>query len=151
MLLPPSADWGRPKGPRKEEIVTLHKVYLALLAIKKYADGLGVPIANAHIEGTCGEIRESHMSKSRYYAHAFHEPYGGICVHPAIEELPQAVVTGIIVHEVGHVVSSVREDGSAEPSADQWVRDNLGLEVRYDPKNTLQFLDEEDMQKLGIS
>lgn len=127
----------------------LHKTFYAMLAIKKYADGLGVPIANAHIEGTCGEIRRAHKAKTRYYAHAFHLP-NGICVHPAIEELPQAVVTGIIVHEVGHVVSGVCEDGSAEPSADQWVRDNLGLEVRYDPKSTLQFLDDADMQKLGI-
>ena len=126
------------------------KATAALHAIKKYADVRGVSLEGLFIAEACPWVMKAHEQKERYYAHAFHVP-DGICLHPAIETLPSNVIAGIVLHEVGHVASGVREDGSAEPSADQWIRDNLGLEVRYSPVNTLQFLDEADMEKLGIT
>jgi len=126
-----------------------HKAKAALKALKRYAANRGVSISKVHLKGMCPELYKDHEAKERYVAHAFHHP-NAICVHPAMDDLEMPTVAGIIAHEVGHVMSGVDDEGSAEPAADQWVLDNLGLDVRYRPGDTLQFLDDVDMDKLQL-
>jgi hypothetical protein len=74
----------------------------------------------------------------------------GVCVIPDIALLPPATAAGIILHEVGHVMSNDRSDSGAEPMADDWVRVKLGIDILYSPKAELQYLARPDMAKLGL-
>ena len=123
--------------------------------VRARAADLGCDIPDTILNWDCKALEADHSKKTRNLAHV--ERQEGkkrvwiVCVHPALLCEPTAVVAGIITHELGHVMTGP-DDGVAggEPQADDWVRDHLGLEIRYDITTTLEFLDKEDMKKLGL-
>ncbi len=126
------------------------KTMKALAAVHALARVKGFNRARAdrvEIFGDCYPLLQTHAKRPRILAHAFHY-WRVICVCPEVENLPPEKIAGIIAHEFGHVMCDVRDEGSAEAAADTWLFDNLGLTIRYDPEDTLEFLDNTDMEKL---
>jgi hypothetical protein len=118
--------------------------------IRAYASRRKVRVPAISVNWGCPVLDEHHQHTPRVMAHAFHVK-NGICLHQEAATLPTAYLAGILVHEVGHIASGDREQLSAEPRADQWVRDHLGLEVCYDMKaGGLEYLTHSDLRRLRL-
>lgn len=122
-------------------------------AIRRYALVRGVVLPHMNLSFSCPLAALDHLEGRRFFAHAFHHDWvghHGICVVPelALEAMP--TIAGVVLHEVGHVMVDDKIELSAEPAADTWVRDVLGLEVKYSPKSTVQYLDRATLRKLGL-
>lgn len=120
-----------------------------LRQLKKYARKRGVSIRDIQLRFDCPVQAEEHRGNSRFYAHAFHAP-DTVCVNPEIAKLPKAHIAGILIHELGHVECDEDRDG-AEVRADEWVRQELGINILYDITDRgLEFLDKDTMRRLGL-
>lgn len=123
-------------------------------AIRRYAHRRGVALPTIALSFSCPVAALDHKVRSRYLAHAFHREWLGqnsICMVPEIARQPLATAAGVTLHEVGHVMCQKRDPLGAEPLADQWVRDRLGLEIHYSPKTTIQYLDRRALRALGLA
>jgi len=123
-------------------------------AISRFASGLGKPLTPvSRFSFSCPKVEADHDRNSRFYAHAGHDAWtgpNGVCMIPDIARLPLAQVAGIVLHEVGHIQAGMAHPGNDEPAADDWVRDNLGIEILYEPEVTLERLSPKDMRRLGL-
>ncbi len=125
-----------------------------LESIRRYAHARGVLLTPITLNFHCLTVAADHIRNSRFFAHAFHHQWAGpksICMAPEIGLEPLATAAGITLHEVGHVMVDDHIEVSAEPAADQWVRERLGLEIHYSPKTTVQYLDRPAMRALGLA
>jgi len=96
----------------------------------------------------CRVIRDSyndpgHPDHLRAWAHVGHMP-GVLCVNPLYFALPPTVKIGIVLHEIGHIGCG----GGDEMEADLWVRDNLGVEIKYGGPGAVQEVDESTANKV---
>jgi len=74
--------------------------------------------------------------KSRYFAHTGH--FGNtVCVSKDFSRLPVKNRIGILIHEIGHILSGVTD----EPSADLYILDNFGIQIQYKGAKELQYID----------
>lgn len=136
-------DWLR----RRKAEQTVKEVYYA---ITRLAQKRKVHIPSVRFRFTCLRLNIDHKNNQRFYAHA-HAPVrreNVVCVHPEIVNLVPHKVAGIVLHEIGHVMSGEWEEQSSEPRADDWVRNALGIEVLYDSADTIEYLDKAGMTAL---
>lgn len=134
--------------------VAVRYIIPILEAIRRYAHGRGVMLVPMRLNLYCPVAAGDHRIRPRYMAHAFHTEWagqGGICMVPEIAKQPVAVAAGVTLHEVGHVMCRQLDPLGAEPSADQWVRDRLGIDIHYSPKTTVQYLDRAALRALRLA
>lgn len=125
-----------------------------LNAIRRRAELRGVLLSPITLNFHCPMVAADHLRDPRFFAHAFHHDWAGpkgICMVPGIGLEPLATAAGILLHEVGHVMVDDHIEVSAEPAADQWVRERLGIEIHYSPRTTVQYLDRPAMRALGLA
>lgn len=134
---------------RSESEVTVLAQKL-ISALRTHAAMLDVRIPDIHLKYDCPIAEESYMANQRFVAHAFHQGNTICLVARGIGVLTPHKVCGVIAHEVGHIMSNVRDD-RAEGAADEWMRHNLGIEINYDPLDSLEFLDEKTLMSLGVA
>jgi hypothetical protein len=86
--------------------------------------------ANVKIKA-CPEVRHQLRGKARRRAfmHVGHRPEYPyfICVHRAASHLSDEFLTGLFLHEFGHLATP----GGSEQAADQWVFAKLGIVIEY--------------------
>ena len=80
--------------------------------------------------------------KSRYYSHAGHKK-GYICISDDFSDLAGEYQTGILAHEVGHILSGLTD----EPSADLYMLDNFRIRIKYKGPKELQYVNLEEICK----
>lgn len=120
-----------------------------LFNIEAFMEERGISPPCLEVTFNCDLLDKDHKRRKRIYAHAFHGGRNCICVHTDLAALRPEKIAGILVHEMGHVMSGV--DGEfAEPTADEWIRRNLDIEIHYDLKDTLEYLEPKDMKKLKL-
>jgi len=124
------------------------KVLRIIRAVRTYAATRAVKIPAIRLRWDCALARRAHADSKRFLAHTFHS-VNTICLVPAINKLPLPKLAGIIVHELGHILSNVNVQG-AEPVADEWVRERLGLDILYDSKDSLEYLDDDTLRRLRL-
>lgn len=86
------------------------------------------------IDTRCRLVEKDHAESPRVFAHVFHRRDRAICVCREFEGLPLGHQVGILLHEIGHLMSN-----GGEAEADLWVDDNLGIDIDY--RSTLQWVD----------
>ena len=84
----------------------------------------------------CRMAEKDHHDDLRVYAHVFHGPDMTICLCKAYSKLTLGHKIGIMVHEIGHLMS---DGGEAE--ADLWVHEHLGINIDF--KATVQWVEPE--------
>jgi hypothetical protein len=122
-------------------------------SITHYASNRMVHLRCIRFNFACPKAEDFRAASDRFYAHSFHDEWAGaygVCIHRDICLLRPTVAAGIVLHEVGHIMAQDRSAEGAEPTADQWVRDRLGIEILYSPE-TLEYLSRGDMRKLGLA
>ncbi len=124
------------------------KVLRVIRAVRAYAATRGVTVPAVKLRWDCTLARKAHASSKRFLAHTFHAK-NTICLVPAINKLPLPKLAGIVVHELGHILSGVHVHG-AEPAADEWVREHLDLDILYDSKDSLEYLDDGTLRRLRL-
>lgn len=82
----------------------------------------------------CKLAERDHAEDPRVFAHVFCRRAGTICLCKDFDLLPLGHQIGIIIHEIGHLMS---KGGEAE--ADLWVQDNLDVDIEF--KNLIQWVD----------
>ena len=132
----------------ESEVTVLVQKFLA--ALREHAALLDVRIPDIHLKFDCEIAEEAYLANQRFVAHAFHKGNTICIVARGLGLLTPHKILGVIAHEVGHIMSNVRDDG-AEGAADQWMRENLGIEVYYDSTDSLEFLDEKTLMSLGVT
>ena len=61
---------------------------------------------------------------------------GVICALSICSRIPPSFVTGLFLHEFGHLGS-----GGGELEADQWIRDTFGIGIQYRSELDLEWVD----------
>jgi hypothetical protein len=87
-----------------------------------------------HVTQRCKLVEQDHKEDNRVYAHVFHKPKKTICLARAFDRLPLGHKIGIMLHEIGHLMSN-----GGEAEADLWVNDHLGIDIDF--KNTIQWVE----------
>ena len=95
----------------------------------------------------CPEIeafRMSHPGKvgARSLMHMGHKQ-GTICALAGCNRLAPGYVTGLFLHEFGHLAS-----GGGELEADAWVRDALGIRIQYKSDLDIEWVDEHTVVRI---
>ena len=80
----------------------------------------------------CPLVERDHSADSRVYAHVFHREWV-ICFCKAYSELSLPHQVGVMLHEIGHVMSN-----GGEAEADLWVDEQMGIDINF--KDTLQWV-----------
>lgn len=91
-----------------------------------------------HRMGPCRIVEKDHEDDPRVFAHVFHRKGHHICVCREFIDLPLGHQIGILLHEIGHLMSD-----SGEAEADLWVQDFLDIDIEF--KNTLQWVDPKEV------
>ena len=130
------------------EITVLVQKFLA--ALRTHAAMLDVRIPDIRLKFDCEIAEESYRENQRFVAHAFHAGNTICIVARGFARLTPHKMCGVIAHEVGHIMSNVNDDAAAG-AADQWMRENLGIEIYYDSMDSLEFLDEKTLMSLGVA
>jgi hypothetical protein len=78
----------------------------------------------------CEIAEQDHRKKMRWYSHTYCKP-NTICVSSAFLNLPEAYQVGILVHEVGHLLT---EPDATEKEADRAANKYFGVRIKH--KNT---------------
>lgn len=87
-----------------------------------------------HVTQACRMVEKDHRDDPRVYAHVFHRPDMTICLCKAYSKLMMGHKIGLLVHEIGHLMS---DGGEAE--ADLWAHENLGINIGF--KATVQWVE----------
>lgn len=93
----------------------------------------------------CKEVDIEHNRVHRWYAHTGHRK-NIICVAKAIKDLPNNFICGIILHELGHMLSGY----ITEKEADLAVKNYLGITIKYREfqKDKLEWVSDKDIAKI---
>lgn len=86
------------------------------------------------IGSRCSVVEHDHENDPRVFAHVFHRRGKTICLCRDFAKLPLGHKIGILLHEIGHLMSN-----GGESEADLWVQDNLGIDIGF--KETVQWVD----------
>lgn len=86
------------------------------------------------LDRKCKLVQKDHEEDKRVYAHVFHRRGRVICLCRAFDRLALPHKLGILLHEIGHLMSN-----GGEAEADLWVNDNLDIDIDF--RNTLQWVD----------
>lgn len=93
----------------------------------------------------CPEIfqRRTRGGDDRAYAHVGHyvDDFDLICLASDAADLGDEHALGLILHEVGHVGALAWGYPDAEKSANDWVRDVLGITITYRGHPPVQWVD----------
>lgn len=77
----------------------------------------------------CRLAEDDHRQKNRWFAHTWHICSSNIvCVCRDLESLPDEHKFGILLHEIGHLLTGPQ---APERAADQAVLEDLGVWIRY--------------------
>ena len=100
------------------------------------------------LDRKCRVAELDHAQDGRVFAHVFHHAGLIICLCRAFDKLPLGHRIGILLHEIGHLMS---DGGEAE--ADLWVQDNLDIDIDFKPlrgkiERSVQWV---DPKKVGLS
>ena len=90
-------------------------------------------LPNVKVYRKCPLIEHDHANDPRVFAHVFHRRGKVICVCKDFDKLELGHKIGVLLHEIGHLMSN-----GGEAEADLWVQDNLGIDIDY--KNTVQWV-----------
>jgi hypothetical protein len=104
-------------------------VYRVFFSVRQLVQSVRPDLGANHIGVCfCNEIRYQMRGKERRRAfmHVGHNPTS-ICVDHAAEKLSDEYLTGLFLHEFGHLATP---EGS-EQDADQWVFRKLGIVIEY--------------------
>ena len=92
-----------------------------------------------YVTQSCPLIEKDHKESPRVHAHVFHKQNRTICLAKAFNRLPLGHKVGIMLHEIGHLMTK-----GGEEEADLWVQDNCdGIDIAY--KNSIQWVDPKDV------
>jgi hypothetical protein len=108
-------------------------------------------IPAVEVRWDCPQMLEDHTKDERCLGHHHFDRPDEICLHPDLLEYSPETVAGVVAHEIGHLMSKDDHDDSAEGSADEWMRQKLGIEIYYGTDSTLECLGERDMGRLGLT
>lgn len=99
----------------------------------------------------CKTLLDAHRASPRVYAHAS-SVHRAICFHPDLLKLHPKHVRGILLHEFGHIMAGTQHAEGNEVKADDWLRQNLGVDIQYDVKTQLEVFDDAAKWKeMGLS
>jgi hypothetical protein len=87
-----------------------------------------------HVTQRCADVEKDHKEDPRVYAHVFHKPNKTMCLSRAFDKLPLGHKLGVMLHEIGHLMTN-----SGEAEADLWVDDTLNINIEF--KGTIQWVD----------
>jgi len=89
----------------------------------------------------CNQCEDAHRTDRRLYSHALHIP-GAICWCQAAMDLEPNSLTGICLHEYGHLLAGNREDEvAAEAAADVLLLERFEIKMQYRGRHLLQWVD----------
>lgn len=89
----------------------------------------------------CNDCDDAQREDRRFYAHSFHIP-GAICWCHAAMELEPNTLTGICLHEYGHILAGNRKnEEDAEAAADTLLLDRFDIKMQYRGRHLLQWVD----------
>lgn len=125
------------------------KVQRIISAVRQHAASCEVNVPRIRLCWNCAIAKRAHADSERFYAHTFHEK-NTVCLVPETAKLPLHKLAGIIVHELGHILSGVQEGAVVETAADEWVRQHLGLNILYDRADSLEYLDDDSLLRLRL-
>lgn len=99
----------------------------------------------------CPEAQEEHNESWRQFAHTYHDADDKVCVARELGEQPLSIIFGILCHELGHIMAMNAWNDSCEENADRASGEFLEMTIHYtEPPKYLEYLEEEDMKKLGM-
>lgn len=99
--------------------------------------GLGILSSEVEIRFDCPYATKDHAACGRVFAHTLHEP-NTVCLDPSILTLPPRFLTGILLHEFGHLLAEAEWNDDSEEAADLAVKMFLGAELGYESPWWLQ-------------
>jgi len=117
-------------------------------ALRGHAADLEITIPRLHLNVGCSLAEALNSNDARTVAHVGCRA-NTICLAASFGALNRNKRYGVLAHEVGHLMAGLEGSG-AEPRADQWVRERLGIEVLYDAADTVEFLSEKTIMGLGL-
>ena len=97
----------------------------------------GLP-TQIQISRKCKLSERDHAEDPRVFAHVFCDRTDTICLCKDFDLLPAGHKIGIILHEIGHLMSD-----SGEAEADLWVQDHLGIDIDF--KDLVQWVDPQNV------
>lgn len=103
----------------------------------------------------CPIADKDHKISKRNYAHVFHHK-NTICVAEEFKILPIEYWSGILAHEIGHLLTGMKgcnkfEDIECEIAADKAFTKKSGIKILYKDSSygkSLQCIDKKDIMKL---
>jgi hypothetical protein len=117
-------------------------------ALRNHAADLGLVIPKLYINVGCSLAEVWNSRDKRTVAHVGCKD-STICLAAEFGALNRNKRYGVLTHEVGHLMAGLEGSG-AEPRADCWVRDHLGIEIGYDADDTVEFISEKIVMALGL-
>ena len=139
-------------GTRKGDLTPLKHALSLLEDIKTFVRKMAYNL-NFHQQallnrltlGYCQDIQdERDEGNTRYYAHVFCRPFT-ICCSDDLFECPNDIQVGILLHEIGHLMSQ----SCLDKDADLWVFDQLNIVIAYTPNaSALQYIEAEDLERI---
>lgn len=99
--------------------------------------GLGILSSPVEIRFDCPYAQKDHAACGRVFAHTLHEP-NTVCLDPSVLTLPPRFLTGILLHEFGHILAEAEWNDDSEEAADLAVKMFLGAELGYESPWWLQ-------------
>lgn len=119
-----------------------------LKALRDHARDLGISVPPLALNVGCELAELWNEKRARTVAHVGCKPKT-ICLAQAFGRLNRNKRYGILAHEVGHIMAGLEGPG-AEPRADSWMRERLGIDILYDSEDTVEFLPEKTIMGLGL-
>lgn len=119
-----------------------------LKALRAHAADLGMSIPHLDLNVGCELAELWNSERARTVAHVGCKPKT-VCLAAAFGALNRNKRYGILAHEVGHIMAGLEGSG-AEPRADSWMRERLGIDILYDSEDTVEFLPEKTIMGLGL-
>lgn len=90
--------------------------------------------SDIRLDRKCALVVKDHKEDKRVFAHVFHRRGNVICLSRAFDRLELPHKIGILIHEIGHLMSA-----GGESEADLWAEENLDIDIDF--KDTLQWVD----------
>lgn len=89
----------------------------------------------------CNGCEDEHKTNRRTYSHSLHIP-GAVCWCQAAMDLEPNSLTGICLHEYGHLLAGNRKnEEEAEAAADVLLLDRFDIKMQYRGRYLLQWVD----------
>jgi hypothetical protein len=97
----------------------------------------------------CKIVEADHKGSKRQYMHVGHHP-DTICIAKSVWGLPPSHFTGLLAHEIGHLLAIAHWNDHREFMADRAAQIFLGVDIKYastDYGENLQYLSGGDIDR----